>query len=230
MNKLIKLGFIITALVLSLCITSCSDSDESEQNLVTPSTAGLSLISSTRSSPNMLGFDIPFCFTINYPLSFTLPDQSTIEVGSDAELFEFIEQWFEENDPNGPQPNLNYPLSITTFDGEESINSDDEFVEILETCISDFIRCFGDFNSISFEDLCFAFTYPIEIICADGTSDFIEDADDEPCGGDLDPANVEIIYPIEITYPDGSTESIDSQEEFSEVVTVCFNDILSNCD
>jgi len=229
MKKLIKLSFFFFTITLLTCITSCTNQEESGDDQSTISTAGLSLITSTRSSPSMPSLEDLVCFKINFPISFTLPDQSTVEVGSEQELLDFVDQWIEENGMGEPEPNLNYPLSVTTSEGIETINSDDDFIALIERCFSEFFKCFEDIGP-DFLDECFTITFPIEVICSDGTRETVNNIDEDACIEDTNHSSSQIVYPIELILPDGSTEEVASEEEFQDIVAACVLDLISDCD
>ncbi len=78
------------------------------------------------------------CFTFIFPLSFTLPDGSTVNVNSEEEIDELFES-LENGDPeNMEYPTLNFPVSILLNDEEVEINSEEELDKIWDDCYEEY--------------------------------------------------------------------------------------------
>jgi len=75
------------------------------------------------------------CFNLVLPVTFIMPDGSTITVSSDNENSWYeIKDWYELNSDAEEKPSLQYPIDIT-FDGATvSINNDDEMRELYRRC------------------------------------------------------------------------------------------------
>ena len=77
------------------------------------------------------------CFYMVFPVTFVMPDGSTITVASDDESgWSELKSWYESNESE-EEPSLQYPVEIIrdTEQGEETIviNSEEELTEIKET-------------------------------------------------------------------------------------------------
>ena len=91
--------------------------------------------------------DFEDCFTINFPISFELPDGSTTTVNNDEELNDFFDRFEDENEDEDEEEDeeeeeeeddftLVYPISVTMIaDGAVvTLNSDDEIDDLLDSC------------------------------------------------------------------------------------------------
>ena len=72
-----------------------------------------------------------------YPITFTMPDGSTITLESE-EGFSEMESWYEANDSYEQEPTFQYPIEIVLRDEEGvttlTINNDEELEEAEENC------------------------------------------------------------------------------------------------
>ena len=74
------------------------------------------------------------CFDLVYPVTFILPDGSSITV-TDREDWEELKDWYEENPDSEERPTLQYPVDIIYEDGiTVTINNEDEMDAIKENC------------------------------------------------------------------------------------------------
>ncbi len=221
-------------LLFAFILASCSTSEENDSiedlNL---STAGLSLLASPRSGPSGFGQSGLPCFSINYPITIVLPDGDLQEFNSEEELQNFIEVWLEDNGVDlEQQPMLVYPISVDTEAGTQEINSDEDFIAVLDDCFGGLFECLQNLDVDNIENLCFNVVFPIEVVCEDGSIETISDFDQETvCGidetGDL--LDLELVYPIDIELPDGSTTSINSDEELRAHFITCFQEVFAEC-
>ena len=114
------------------------------------------------------------CYKLVFPVTFVMPDGSTITVASDDESgWSELKSWYESNESE-EEPSLQYPVEIIrdTEQGEETIviNSEEELAEIKEAC-RDYIE-----DSDDSED-CFEFLYPVTFIMPDGSSITVQNED-----------------------------------------------------
>jgi Spy/CpxP family protein refolding chaperone len=74
------------------------------------------------------------CFELVFPVTFIMPDDSTIVV-EDREGFADLKAWYEENPDVTEHPALQYPVEISYKDGQVvTINSDEEMRQAKEDC------------------------------------------------------------------------------------------------
>ena len=77
------------------------------------------------------------CFELVYPVSFLLPDGTTVEVGSHAEQCEALRQWRLDNPGVTGKPELVFPVTITYTDGTQAAIADAEALHTAkESCRS----------------------------------------------------------------------------------------------
>ena len=74
------------------------------------------------------------CFALVYPVTFIMPDGSTITV-ADREDWAELKAWYETNPDAEERPTLQYPVDITYRDGTtQTINNDEEMRIAKEDC------------------------------------------------------------------------------------------------
>ena len=76
------------------------------------------------------------CFNLVFPVTFDMPDGSTITVTSnDEDGWTEIKAWYEANPDSEERPTLQYPVDITYRDGTtQTINNDEEMRIAKEDC------------------------------------------------------------------------------------------------
>ena len=114
------------------------------------------------------------CFYVVFPVTFVMPDGSTITVASDDESgWSELKSWYESNESE-EEPSLQYPVEIIrdTEQGEETIviNSEEELAEVKETC-RDYFEDSDD------SEECFEYLYPITFVMPDGSTITVQNED-----------------------------------------------------
>ena len=114
------------------------------------------------------------CYKLVFPVTFVMPDGSTITVASDDESgWSELKSWYESNESE-EEPSLQYPVEIIrdTEQGEETIviNSEEELAEVKETC-----RDYFEDSDDSQE--CFEYLYPITFVMPDGSTITVQNED-----------------------------------------------------
>ncbi|MEM9821223.1 MAG: hypothetical protein AAF985_09135, partial [Bacteroidota bacterium] len=167
-----------------------------------------------------IDLDLAFCFEIVYPVELVLPDGTTQTANNDQELGDIIYAWYEANPNSEEFPTFNYPINVL-LDGEsQTVNSDEELEAM-----------FGECEYDEGLELCFAISYPVQIVFPDGSTadinsdEALEEAVDNwytqnPNSMD-DPT---FAYPIEVTLEDGTVQSISNDEELTALFDECFDD------
>ena len=76
------------------------------------------------------------CFQLVYPVTFIMPDGSSIIVQSDNEEdWEELKSWYDDNPNSEDWPDLQYPVDVILEDGTTTtINSDEEMDSIKLSC------------------------------------------------------------------------------------------------
>ena len=99
--------------------------------------------------------DFELCFAVQYPVSITMEDGSILEITTDEEAEELLEETFEGEDDEEDEMDeddededgddefeagtftINYPVSVTMDDGTQtSVNSDMELTSLIESCLN----------------------------------------------------------------------------------------------
>ncbi|GEM_PF-3123325 len=169
-------------------------------------------------------FDCNDLDNLTFPTEIELPDGTTVTVNSEEELFEALENWFEEHGEDYEEEwegedydddfedcfTLVYPIQIL-FPGGETISYANE--EDLYTGI----EAWYDINPESEDDP--MPVYPFDVLLEDGTTQTVsnemeEEALWETCYGDIDfDICFELNFPITLIYPDSNTVDVNSEAE-----------------
>ena len=164
------------------------------------------------------------CFELVYPVTYLMPDGSTITVENDED-WDPIKDWYDVNPNAEGRPELQYPLDVVLDDETITINSAEEMGEIKRECWED-------------EDEgreCFELVYPVTFIMPDGS--IITVATDDEDGWqevkdwyDANPESDErptLEYPVDIVYETNagdSTVTINNEEEMEAVKDECWDE------
>ena len=115
------------------------------------------------------------CFEIVNPVTYIMPDVSTITVTIDDEDgWAELKDWYEYNSDSEERPAIQYPVDILirTEDGETTvtINNQEEMAAAKEECREEW-----NDDEIEDEDECFDLVLPVTYLMPDGTTITIED-------------------------------------------------------
>ena len=167
------------------------------------------------------------CFYMVFPVTFVMPDGSTITVASgDESGWSELKSWYESNESE-EEPSLQYPVEIIrdTEQGEETIviNSEEELAEVKETC-RDYIE-----DSDDSED-CFEYLFPVTFVMPDGSTITIENEDgllilrrwyEENSGYEEEPV---LQYPVSVVLENEEGETtlvVNSETEIDMIYEEC---------
>ena len=149
-----------------------------------------------------------------FPISFIMPDGTTLTANSEEELKELIKAWYEANPDTKERPELVYPVDLMLADGEIiTINSEEEMREFKKS-----IREGHGHGHRPFE-----FVFPVSFTMPDGSTimansgkelyELIKawyeanpESEEEP----------ELVFPVDLELKDGEIITINSQEEMEE--------------
>lgn len=173
------------------------------------------------------------CFDLVFPITFEMPDGSSITVGSDsAEEWQEIKSWYDDNPESEQKPVMQFPVVI--FFDEESITIQN--TEDLRTAYSECRSDREKRNGWGRERGCFELVYPITFIMPDGSSMTVE-SDDENGWSNLknwydenpgfEEEMPEFQYPVDILYQTENEDSlvaINNEEEMLEAKDACSDD------
>ena len=161
------------------------------------------------------------CFDLSLPVSYTMPDGSTITV-SNEEDWDEIKSWYEENPESEEKPVLQFPVNVEFDDETVTVNSEEELRELKQECWRD----------ESEERQCFELVFPVTFIMPDASTITVDTDDDagwQPVKDwyEANPDSDErptLQFPVDIIYEteDGdSTLSINNDEEMENVKIRC---------
>ena len=171
------------------------------------------------------------CFYMVFPVTFVMPDGSTITVASDDESgWSELKSWYESNDAYDSRPRIQYPIDIV-FDSEEgeiseTIHNDEDMDLALEECKE---ALYEDRDRI--ENECYKLVFPVTFVMPDGSTITVA-SDDESGWSELkswyesneSEEEPSLQYPVEIirdTEQGEETIVINSEEELAEVKETC---------
>ena len=175
------------------------------------------------------------CFDLVFPLTFEMPDGSTITVNNDDEdSWSDIKAWYELNPESEEKPNLQFPVVIFFEEESITINSDLELRDAYLECWSD-MREGRDGQNLR-ED-CFELVYPVTFTMPDGSNITVTNDGEEEWNilknwyeenYGYEEVRPEFWYPVDIIYQteDGSntTATINSNDEMEAAYESCGDD------
>ena len=161
------------------------------------------------------------CFELVLPVSFVMPDGSTITVENDSGWVN-LRSWYETNPDAEGRPELQYPVDILFDDETVTINNAEEMNMVKREC--------WEYEDEGRE--CFGLVYPVTFIMPDGSSIVVATDDEDGWQEvknwyDANPESEErptLQYPVDIIYRtiDGdSTVTINNEEEMEAAKDEC---------
>ena len=164
------------------------------------------------------------CFNLVLPVSYTMPDGSTITVENEND-WDAIRDWYEANPGSEEKPELQFPVNVEFDDETITVNSAEELRELTQECWRD----------QSEERECFELVFPVTFIMPDGSTIAIETDDnagwqDVKDWYDANPDSEErptLQFPVDITYEteDGDTTlTVNNDEEMQYVKRRCWEE------
>jgi len=161
------------------------------------------------------------CFELVLPVSFVMPDGSTITVENDSGWVN-LRSWYETNPDAEGRPELQYPVDILFDDETVTINNAEEMNMVKREC--------WEYEDEGRE--CFGLVYPVTFIMPDGSSIVVATDDEDGWQEvknwyDANPESEErptLQYPVDIIYRtiDGdSTVTINNEEEMEAAKDDC---------
>jgi hypothetical protein len=162
------------------------------------------------------------CFELVYPVTYLMPDGSTITVENDED-WDPIKNWYDANPNAEGRPELQYPVDVVLDDETFTVNSAEEMGEIKRECWEDEGR------------ECFALVYPVTFVMSDGSTITVE-TDDEAGWQevkdwyDANPESDErptLEYPVDIVYETDagdSTVTINNESEMEAAKDECWDE------
>ena len=153
------------------------------------------------------------CFELVLPVTFIMPDGSSIAVENENGYMA-VRDWYGNNSDSIEKPTLQYPVNIIYRNGDtQIINNDEEMRSTKVDC-----RKWDDDKK---DWGCFRLVYPITFIMQDGSAISMIDKEDwmELKSWYEENPDIEerplLEYPVEINYGDGSNKTINNDDEMA---------------
>ncbi|MEK9604239.1 MAG: hypothetical protein VW127_07445 [Flavobacteriaceae bacterium] len=132
--------------------------------------------------PGFFGWYHQYCYTINYPISYKMPDDSVITGNNSKDLYEKIKEWYDDNPDELVKPVLQYPIEIKQEDGTLiSVANEKDLKKYFDECRLRGLPLewdWGYWDWTSYYEWywgrCFNFSYPISYEMPDGSSITVE--------------------------------------------------------
>ncbi|MEQ9307107.1 MAG: hypothetical protein RJQ14_24550 [Marinoscillum sp.] len=198
-----------------MCLTSCLEDNldfpEPDNTKTTASTALISYLHSLSKSNDTR------CFDFVYPIKLRLSNDILLEVDSKSALIEIS----QDQNSGVYVKELSFPLLIIANTQINSIDSEQEFFELLQSCELPTLRSVLERT----HKQCFDFGYPVTMRTMDSTSITIESLDryiqfyysDQP-----DNYQPNFIYPLDVNlFGQDTKKTIENTFEFYEVFNAC---------
>ena len=163
------------------------------------------------------------CFDLSLPVSYTMPDGSTITVENEED-WDTLKDWYETNPGSEEKPELQFPVNVEFDDREGTTNV---VVNNEEEMRGMYSRCGGGRDEEDKE--CFDFVLPVSYTMPDGSTITVENEEDWSAIRDWYEANPESEEKPELQFPvnvefDDETVTVDSAEELRELTQECWRD------
>ena len=159
------------------------------------------------------------CFELLLPVTFVMPDGSSITV-EDENGYMAVRAWYENNSDSNEKPTLQYPVNIIYRDGStKTINNAEEMKSTKADC-----RKWDDDKK---DWDCFRLVYPITFILPDNSVISMLDEEDwmelkswYEVNPDIEERPI-LEYPVEINYRNGDTKTLNNDEEMASAKEDC---------
>ncbi|MBC8314202.1 MAG: hypothetical protein ISR57_03530 [Bacteroidales bacterium] len=154
------------------------------------------------------------CLEMVYPLTYIMPDGSTITGNDGKEIKLAMKRWYRANPGSKERPTLQYPVDVIFKGRPMTINNVEEMKRVREACKKD-------------RKPCFEFIYPITYIMPDGSTITCNNRREliavrmwyrENPGVTEKPT---LQFPVDIKYKDGTIKTIHNQEEMKRARAAC---------
>lgn len=163
------------------------------------------------------------CFVFVYPITYEMPDGTTITGNTKKEIAIGIKVWYEAHPDFQQKPTLQYPIDIIYGDKIITINNEEEMKKAYEWCKGDK----GDKRK------CFGLIYPVNYILPDGTEVTFDGKSDIEAKRIItawyeahpDVAQKPVLdYPVDIKWLNGEITTINSQKQMRRAKASCDGD------
>ncbi len=159
------------------------------------------------------------CFEFVFPISFVMPDSTTITLES-SEDWTLVKDWYEANPDSTERPGLVFPVDVTLEDGTvQTLIDEEELITLKDSC-----RKGKDKRK------CFRLVLPVSFTMPDASVITVTEREDYKLIKEWYVANPDVEekpalnYPVDIIYKaDDTTATINSEEEMDTAKEACNN-------
>jgi len=162
--------------------------------------------------------DFAKCFTLVFPLSVIMPDETIIS-GEKDEVWEGVKNWYEANPDEKSKPSLQFPVDVLWLEKDvvKTIQNKDELIMAKKFCKEKGVK----------KD-CFELVLPTSWTMPDGSTITINTKDDWATVKDWyeahpdDKTKPSLEYPVDIFWVDKDiTKTINNEDEMIEAKKDC---------
>lgn len=153
------------------------------------------------------------CFSFIYPITFTMPDGSSLTLNGDDDSE--LKDWYEENLNASQRPRLNYPVDLNYESELYTVANDDELARFKDACK----------ELWEFKEDCFSFIYPISFRVTTTETITLIDENDTSLK-DWYEANPQaenrafLVFPVEVEFKD-ELITLQNDEELARLKNAC---------
>ena len=169
------------------------------------------------------------CFNLVFPITFNMPDGSSVIVESDEEgNWDVIKSWYEANPDSEEKPEMEFPIVINYENDTYTLNSSDELQGAYSRCEPRRKR-----DEHKRKRHCFSLVYPVSYALPDGSVMDVASDDEEGWAAvkswygdntEYEGVMPELAYPVDILYETEEGETvitINSDEEMGVAKRDC---------
>ena len=161
------------------------------------------------------------CFRFVYPVTYTMPDGSTVTGDNAKEVKAGIRAWYAANPDEDTRPELEYPVNVVLRNGEElTLNNVAELMRLKERCRDD--------RPDDRPRKCFELVYPVTYIMPDGSlitgADAAEVRANIASWYDANPdaeGRPQLQFPVDVVLRNGEEVTINNAEEMRRLKNRC---------
>lgn len=163
------------------------------------------------------------CFKLVYPVTFNMPDGSTITIANESGYAD-LRAWYDANPGTDVKPEMQYPVEIDIKGTVKTINNEDEMHRVYRFCGG------RDNDRYVKHRECFELVYPATFIMPDGSTIPVADKDDwlnVKAWYTDHPDSQErpgLQFPVDIKYRDGALVTINNDDEMRAAKADCERD------
>jgi hypothetical protein len=162
------------------------------------------------------------CFMLVYPVTFIMPDGTTITGEDEKTVCNAIKEWYEANPDSKGRPVLQYPVDVILRDSTTiTVNNADEMHALKEDCDD------WDRDDHGDHEFCFKLVYPVTYIMPDGSEITVEDDSDWAeikSWYEVNPDSKErpeLQYPVDVILKDSTTITVNNADEMHALKEDC---------